>query len=112
MSLLDANLPTKLVGVLQEYGIRTESTESRGWKALTNGQLVEAAIQGGFTAVLTRDRLFGEAAARALKQAPQFAVVLIRLPQLRGPEFLDHFRNARKREPIRPEPGRLVSWPG
>jgi hypothetical protein len=50
---------------------------------LTNGILVEAAANAGFNCILTRDRLFGESAARALKRFPGFSVVLVTIPQLR-----------------------------
>ena len=52
-------------------------------------------MTAGFSCVLTRDRLFGESAARALtKRFPSFGVVLITIPQLRGPEFLAQFRTS------------------
>lgn len=111
MWLLDANIPLKLVDVLREFGIEAETSESRGWKALTNGELVETAARNGFTAILTRDTLFSEAAARALKGFPQFSVVLIRLPQLRGAQFLEEFRRAWQQSPISPAPGKAGSWP-
>jgi predicted nuclease of predicted toxin-antitoxin system len=111
MWLLDANMPIKLVGVLSDLGIEADSAESRGWKALTNGQLVEAASSVGFVALLTRDRLFGEAAARALKRFPEFGVVLVLIPQLQGPEFLRQFQMEWQRAPIIPQPGRSISWP-
>jgi hypothetical protein len=42
--------------------------------------------------VVTRDGLFSESAARVLKRFPRFSVVLVIIPQLRGPEFLAQFR--------------------
>lgn len=59
----------------------------------------------------TRDRLFSESAARALKQFPEFCVVLVSIPQLRGPDFLEQFRNAWLRNQIRPVAGQLLRWP-
>jgi hypothetical protein len=50
---------------------------------LSNGELVSAAVGAGFTCLLTRDQLFGESAARALKTFPSFAVVVVDLPQQR-----------------------------
>ena len=43
---------------------------------------------------VTRDRLFSESAARALQNFPRFCVVLVTIPQLRGPQFLEQFRLA------------------
>jgi len=40
---------------------------------------------------LDRDQLFGESASWALKAYPQFAVVLLRLPQEKGPDYLNAF---------------------
>ena len=111
MWLLDANVPKKLVAVLGQFGIAAETAESRGWKNLTNGELVEAAAAEGFSCVLTRDRLFAESAARVLRRFSQFCVVLITLPQLRGAQFLEQFRQTFEKSPMRPEPGTLVRWP-
>lgn len=101
MWLLDVNVPKKLTGVLGEFGVPAQTAEARGWNGLTNGRLVEAAVEGGFSCLLTRDRLFSESAARALK----------RFPQLRGPEFLEQFRLAWDRGKVQPVPGRLLRWP-
>jgi predicted nuclease of predicted toxin-antitoxin system len=111
MWLLDANMPQKLCGVLGSLGIQAQTAETRGWSGLTNGALVEAAVEAGFACVLTRDRLFSESAARALKRFPEFSVVLVTLRQLRGPQFLHAFRLAWKHEPIRPCAGLLLRWP-
>jgi predicted nuclease of predicted toxin-antitoxin system len=111
MWLLDANLPKQLTAVLGELGKEAHTAESRGWGHLTNGELVEAAVTAGFTSVFTRDRLFSESAARALRRHPHFAVVLVTLPQLRGRRFLEEFRKAWASHPLQPIPGRLIRWP-
>ncbi len=111
MWLLDVNVPKKISGLLGEFGIETHSADDQGWGALTNGKLVDAAQQAGFTCILTRDRLFGDSAAQALKRFPAFCVVLIAIPQLRGAEFLKQFRNAWIRSPIQPVGGQLLRWP-
>lgn len=111
MWLLDVNMPKKLASVLGEFGIQAHSADDHGWGALSNGALVEAAAHAGFQCVLTRDRLFSESAARTLKRYPGFSVVLVMIPQLRGAEFLEHFRNAWDRDPIQPVAGALVCWP-
>jgi hypothetical protein len=111
MWLLDVNVPKKVAGVLGEFGVQAQTAEARGWNGLTNGRLVEAAVEADFSCLLTRDRLFSESAARALKRFPQFCVVFVTFPQLRGPEFLEQFRLAWLRSPLQPVPGRLLRWP-
>jgi hypothetical protein len=78
----------------------------RGWNALGNGNLVRAVVQSSFTALLTRDRLFGQSAAQALKVHYEFCVVRVTLPQLRAEQFLDAFRSAWQKSE-----GRMVEWP-
>jgi predicted nuclease of predicted toxin-antitoxin system len=84
MWLLDVNMPKKLAPLLGGLGIRAECADDRG-NGLPNGTLVEAAVQAGFRCILTRDRLFSESASRALKPFPTFCVVLVTIPQVRGP---------------------------
>lgn len=64
-----------------------------------------------FTALLTRDRLFGEWAAQALKVHPEFGIVRVTLPQLRASQFLAAFRAAWQTAQIMPAPGRMIEWP-
>ena len=84
---------------------------NRGWKALSNDELVVAAAAAGFDCLLTRDRLFAMWAARALKELPQFAVVLVNLSQQRWPKYHDDFVRAWSAMPIIPQPGRVIEWP-
>ena len=109
--LLDANLDIRISQVLSEFGIESHTAESRGWKHLLNGQLVSAAVGAGFTCLLTRDQLFAESASRALKLFPQFAVVLIQLPQRRRSQYLSQFSAAWVRESIVPISGSAIGWP-
>ena len=97
--------------MLGEFGIAAQAADDRGWGGLTNGALVEAANHAGFRVVLTRDRLFSESAARALRRFPEFCVVLVTRAQLRGPEFLNQFRAAWNRGPIHTAAGQLLRWP-
>jgi len=111
MWLLDANMPVQLVALLGELGIEADSAVARGWNALSNGALVSAAVATEFTALLTRDRLFSESAAQALKVHPEFGIVRITLPQLRPNPFLAAFRAAWQTARIIPAPGQMVEWP-
>jgi hypothetical protein len=111
MWLLDANMDVHLIPALAGLGIGCATAGSRGWKALSNGDLVKAAVDAGFECVLTRDRLFGESAARALESFPQFAVVVVNIPQRRWPEYRELFIACWSEHPIRPIAGRLIDWP-
>lgn len=109
MWLLDANMDVHLVATLADLGIHSATAVSRGWKALSNGDLVASA--SGFECLLTRDQLFGESAARALRSFPHFAVVLVDLPQQRWQQYRERFLAAWAASPIQPSPGRLTQWP-
>ena len=111
MWLLDVNVPRDIAGLLGELGINAQHSNARGWNGLTNGALVEAAWTNNFVCVLTRDRLFAESAARALKKFPKFSVVLITIPQVKGTQFLSLFQAAWAENPIQPIPGLQSSWP-
>jgi hypothetical protein len=89
--LLDANLDIRIQAVLAEFGIDSRTAEAMAWKELSNGHLVQAAVEAGFTCLLTRDQLFAESASKALKRFPEFAVVLIRLRQEKWPAYIDSF---------------------
>jgi len=91
MWLLDANMDVHLVGMLVELGIQCDTAGNRGWKALSNGNLVATAAAAGFDCLLTRDKLFGESASRALKSFPQFAVVVVDLPQRPWQQYQEAF---------------------
>jgi hypothetical protein len=111
MWLLDANMDVHLVEVLNAFQIASETAASRGWRTLSNGDLVTAATNAGFTCLLTRDRLFGESASRALKLFPNFAVVVINIPQSPWPRYRDAFMQHWNSRPIAPVSGQLIHWP-
>ncbi len=111
MWLLDANMDVHLVALLQGLGTKCEATTKRGWKNLTNGDLVSTAVAAGFTCVVTQDRLFGETAARALKTYPKFSVVVVHLPQKPWKEYQKDFEAAWAKTPILPAQGQIVHWP-
>ena len=111
MWLLDANMPVQLVALLKEMSIEAASSVARGWNTLSNGSLVDAAVRANFSALLTRDRLFGESTAQTLKVHNEFSIVLVRLPQLRASQFLAAFRAAWQTAQIIPAPGQMIDWP-
>jgi len=111
MWLLDANVDVHLAPIFKQRGIPCDTVAHRGWKALSNGELVATAFAEGFRCLLTRDQLFGESASQALKSFPEFAVVVITLRQQRWAEYCRCFMKAWAASPIQPVPGRLVYWP-
>ena len=111
MWLLDANMDVHLLSLLEQFGVKCEATTRRGWQALNNGDLVSAAVKAGFTCLLTQDRLFGEAAARALKAHPLFSVVIVHLPQFPWKQYHPAFNSAWANSPIVPAPGKIIVWP-
>lgn len=111
MWLLDVNMPRRLTSLLKELGIESATAQSRGWDSISNGKLLEAAADAGFSCLLTRDQLFGESSSRSLKCFPEFAIVLVTLPQLREQAFLDAFRKAWHTRQVRPIPGQITFWP-
>jgi hypothetical protein len=52
MWLLDVNVDVSLERLLKAKGILAENTISRGWRELTNGNLVAAAVHSGFTCLI------------------------------------------------------------
>ncbi len=111
MWLLDANMDVHLLGVLREWGIRCESAIHRGWQELTNGQLVLAAVEAGFTCILTHDKLFAESSSQTLPLAPGLAIVVVRLSQKPWRDYILQFRTAWELQPIAPTPGAVIHWP-
>lgn len=111
MWLLDANMPLQLVALLATLGVEADSAVTRDWDRLSNGALLEAALQANFTTLLTRDRLFGESAAGALSKYPDFSIVGIALPQARASQYLAAFRSAWEAEAITPVPGQMITCP-
>jgi hypothetical protein len=111
MWLLDANMDVHLVSVLAEFHVMCDTAGKRGWKALSNGDLVRAAVDAGFDCLLTRDQLFGESAARALELFLRFAVVVVNVPQRPWPRYREEFLALWRIRPIEPIAGRLIHWP-
>jgi predicted nuclease of predicted toxin-antitoxin system len=111
MWLLDANMPVQLVALLKNLTVDAETAAGRGWNTLSNGRLISAAAEAKFKVLLTRDRIFGQAASVTLRAHPEFCVVRVTLPQLRAAAFVQAFRAAWQESPISPEPGRMIEWP-
>jgi hypothetical protein len=111
MWLLDANMDVHLVFVLRSLGISCDTAANRGWRTLSNGDWVTAAVDAGFLSLLTRDRLFGESASRALRSFPQFAVDVVNIPQEPWPRYRERFEALWAAHAIKPAAGTLIDWP-
>ncbi len=111
MWLLDANMDVHLVSVLTGFQISCDTCRQRGWKGLSNGELVRTAVAAGFKCLLTRDRLFGEAASQALRQFPEFAVVVVNVSQRPWPQYREEFLAQWRERPIEPIAGKLIHSP-
>jgi hypothetical protein len=109
--LLDVNVPQQLVLTLKAFGVEAETAASRGWKQLTNGNLVEAASKAGFSTILTRDRRFQQSAWETLKRFPTMALVVLVLAQARALDFLRDFESSWVTKPIQPIVGKIITWP-
>ena len=97
MWLLDANMDVHLATLLIELGIPCNTDGKCGWKTLSNGDLVAAAMGNGYR--------------RALTTFPEFAVVVVNLPQQRWQQYRERFLRTWEATPIRPIAGQLVRWP-
>lgn len=111
MLLLDHNLPHQLREFLTSVGVQSETAAYRGWEQLRNGDLVSAASQAGFKAILTRDVKFSQSAATSLVKYPQMGIVVIRLPQRSSKLYLAAFQEAWRAAAISPQIGKVVFWP-
>ena len=111
MWLLDVNLPNGLIALLRKLGIDAKTSIEMGWRNLSNGDLASAANQKGFKVILTRDRVFGESAGKALKNFPDLAVVILLIPQSRQLVYLKEFERCWTRSPIAPKAGSVIEWP-
>ena len=111
MWLLDVNVSVEVKEVLTKVGIVSKSAIQLGWRELRNGALVEEAYRRGFRVLVTKDRLFSESASKRLKSYPDFAVIIVSLPQQKATEFAASFRSAWAVEPIQPVPGQTIFWP-
>jgi hypothetical protein len=100
-----------VINLLGEFGITCEAAGRRGWGGLNNGELVAAAIEAGFTCILTQDRRFAESAAHMLRAGASISLVVVRLPQRPWRDYVRDFRTAWMTQPIKPVPGAAVHWP-
>ena len=112
MWLIDHNLPHTFYRVLKEKNISCQTTSFAKLGHLENGVLTRAAIDAGFTAIITRDKSFPTAAQDVLAKHPTIAVVIIRYNQSPRETLQFRFEEAlAKYGMIKPAVGTSY-WPG
>ena len=111
MLLLDHNVQKRLAVFLGSIGVQCKRASEMGWEEKRNGDLVAAAVERGFTAILTNDQDFVASAKLSLKKHPTFCIVILTLPQGRMPEYLPRFEQAWRSSPPPMKPGEIVHWP-
>lgn len=89
--LLDENVPVDILPGLRAAGHEAESVNFLGWKGLKNGELL-AQAQAGYDLFLTRDKDF-DAVGLGRYVTPKFGIVLLAIPQQRGPAYAAAFAN-------------------
>jgi hypothetical protein len=99
MWLLDANMDVHLAPVLIGFNISCDTAGTRGWKALSNGDLVSAAVGAGFRCLLTRTN----SSANPLP--------VVNVPQQPWPKYREQFLALWTTQPIEPIAGQLIQWP-
>jgi len=87
--LIDEDVPVDILSPLRAANHDAESVNFLGWKGLPNGELLKRA-QTDFDLFLTRDKDFD---ARQLGRfvTPAFGIVLLSIPQQRGPDYAAAF---------------------
>lgn len=111
MWLLDVNIPLSIVDLLKKFDVTAKPSEKRGWRELENGDLITAAVGAGFSCLLTKDKRFSRSASKTLKKYVTFSVVIVEVPQVREALYLAAFEAAWMKTPIKPKPGKCISWP-
>ena len=81
------------------------------WISFLYSMACARAVTAGFKYLLTRDQLFGESASQAPKQFPEFAVVVVNVPQCPWPEYREEFLAEWRERPIESIAGELIQWP-
>ena len=91
--------------------LSVSSGDRFGWRLLTNGRLIEKAFASGFKVMLTNDVRIEQSAEKSLVKFSDFALVLLRLPQIPSEQYLQVFQQQWAKHTILPEKGRLIVWP-
>ena len=111
MLLLDHNVPKRVMLFLRSIGVQCNRTADLGWEEKRNGELLTAAVEKGFTAILTNDQNFVKSAEAAFKKHPALCIVILTLPQGPIAEYLTRFQKTWVAKPPSLSAGKVVHWP-
>ncbi len=110
MWLIDENLHIQLHKTLAELGVKAQTVSFAGLSGLDNGILTRKAFEFGFRCILTQDKDFPKDAARALRETPEMAVVIIKLAQTPAKTYLERFKELWWQSSIAPIQGKVTEW--
>lgn len=108
--LIDESLNPKLYQILSKRNIDAESVVYRGWDEKKNGELMKLAYPEGFRVMITADTNWHQHSGFLSPKYFDFCVIIIENPSRR--DFLEWFEEEFDRSPIRPIPGKVITWPG
>ncbi len=111
MWLLDHTLPHSIFRELSALGVACETAAHAGVDRLTNGALTQAAVDRGFTAIITRDKDFPLDAKKASERNPGLAVVVLLYDQSPPATLRTRFRAAWDKHGRIPTPSGVSTWP-
>ena len=107
MWLLDVNVPANIVTFLSGRGIASACTDRQGWTHLKNSELVEAAVQQLFTD--SGQVVWG--ISGPLVETPSSVCRRAPVSPAKALEYLAAFEKHWEKNPIEPDPGKMIVWP-
>jgi predicted nuclease of predicted toxin-antitoxin system len=108
--LIDANIDPKLYKVLDQHGIKAESSKFHGVTALSNGKLLDWAISNNFCGIITQDRDYHKDSN--FTENHNFCIVILALPNnIPQRDLLDWVDNQLLISKFKCTPGKLIWWP-
>ena len=93
------------------HGFECSTASAEGWAALTNGELIQAAVDSGFEGIITKDIRFHLDGLVVLKKHPMFAIVIVALPQAKKAIYLKAMEERLLTTKLVPVLGKVIVWP-
>ena len=109
--LVDHNLPPAVAKILVKHGFDCSTAAAKGWSALTNGELIQVAVDGGFEGIIAKDIRFHLDGQVVLKKHPKFAIVIVALPQAKKGIYLSAMEERLHTTKLIPVLGKVLVWP-